>query len=130
MRLFRCLLPILVCAGLAACVHTAPPTAISAQTLTLPPLPLLSPASAASEFSSSQSLTITREGQTQQLESLLEWDKDSVHLAMLKFGRRILTASYNGVTLDVYKDDFVPDALRGEQPSAYPHTARTNPHHA
>lgn len=115
MRLMRHWLAVLMCVGLAGCVHTAPPAQATPEALSIPALPLLSPASAASSFSASQTLTFTREGQTHQLEALLEWDKDAIHLAMLKFGKRILTASYDGAKLNVEKDVFVPDALRGEQ---------------
>jgi hypothetical protein len=115
MNLARCFMMLLICTGLAGCAHTAPPEQVVAEKVILPSLPLLTPASALSTFSASQTLTFTSEGQTHQLEALLEWDSDAIHLAMLKFGKRILTATYDGVKLDVQKDAFVPDALRGEQ---------------
>lgn len=105
-----------VCAVLAACAHiVVPPVPLVSSDNNLPVLPLLSPASARSDFSASQILVVTRDGQTTELDSVLEWDKTRVSLALLKFGHRVLSVAYDGEHLDVQKDSRVPDALAAEQ---------------
>jgi hypothetical protein len=88
---------------------------LSATKNALPPLPLLAPSSASIPFSASQVLTIQRDGQSHQVESLLEWDNERIDIAILKLGRRAITIGYDGNQLDIQKDSFVPDDISGEQ---------------
>lgn len=81
----------------------------------IPKIELLAPSTAQKSFSANQILNVTHNGQTHQLESLLEWDSSSIRLAIVKFGKRIMTVNYDGVRVDVQKEAFVPDALQGEQ---------------
>lgn len=83
--------------------------------LLVPKIELLAPSTAQSSFSANQILNVTHNGQTHQLESLLEWDASTIRLAIVKFGKRIMTVNYDGVRVDVQKEAFVPDALQGEQ---------------
>lgn len=108
---------VLLCALLSACATTRLETKpdIGIEVATLPKIPLLSPVTAAGAFSANQIINVTHDGQSHQFESLLEWDKSSIHLAIVKFGKRIMTVNFDGAQVDVQKEPFVPNALQGEQ---------------
>ena len=107
---------IVMMASLSACV-THPTETVA--DFRLPKIELLIPATAQKNFSANQILKVTHDGQSHELEALLEWDLSSIHLAIVKFGKRIMTVNYDGVHVDVQKDAFVPEALQGEKILSY-----------
>ena len=75
----------------------------------------LSPASLQQTLQLSQQLTITYNNQSHQLDGLLESTPQYVQIALVKFGRRILTLHFDGNKINVQKDAMVPQEIQPEQ---------------
>ena len=73
----------------------------------------LSPASLGATLQQSQHLTMTYNGQSTELDGLIEVTPTQIQVALIKFGRRILTLRYDGTRLDETKDVMVPAEVNG-----------------
>jgi hypothetical protein len=87
--------------------------------LTPPPPPQriglnLAPATLRKSMSLQQHMTVLRDGQTHELDTVLEINPTELNLVGLAFGRRIMTLHYDGKTLTTWRDPHVPSQVIGE----------------
>ncbi|MGL4768072.1 MAG: DUF3261 domain-containing protein [Formosimonas sp.] len=97
---------------LTACatLPNTPPAAVNDPfLLTLPP------SSLQQNLQLNQQMTIAYNGQSHDLDALFETTPTQVQLALIKFGRRVLTLRYDGAHLEVNKDFLVPQEIKPEQ---------------
>jgi hypothetical protein len=104
----RFLLLALACL-LAACATTPPQTPAPAR-LRL----RLAPSALGASISLQQQLHVVREGRTDDLEAALEVDAAQLNLVGLAMGQRVMTLSYDGVTLNTWRHALLPKQVQGE----------------
>lgn len=79
------------------------------------PIKLLPPNMLPEPMTMTQALNITYKGRTEQIDALLQWGRSDMRLALMKFGRRVMTIAYDGRQVTEDKDPRVPDFIKGEQ---------------
>lgn len=102
-----------VCLLLSGCMLKPP-----VQPVVPPPLTFglnLSPASFGQTISVQQHLTLERAGSSQELDAALEIDPRQLHLVGLVMDQRVLTLTYDGKTLQVWRHVRLPKEVSGEK---------------
>ena len=100
---------------MAACVTRSPTASNQVTTPARLQMTLLPPSDWGQHWEQEQLLSIDAQGQTHQLQALLDVSEQQIRLVLLKFGQRVITIEHSATQTTIEKNSHVPEFLQAQQ---------------
>ena len=100
---------------MAACVTRSPTASNQVTTPARLQMTLLPPNDWGQHWEQEQLLSIDAQGQTHQLQALLDVSEQQIRLVLLKFGQRVITIEHSATQTTIEKNSHVPEFLQAQQ---------------